>query len=294
MAFRQPYPTALNDTEWAILEPLIPAAKPGGRPEEYPKREIVHAILPVLRPGGAWRHVPHDVPPWGIVYHYFWRWRKDGPWKRINETLRGDLRVLAGRNRQPSAALIDSQSVNMPDRGGATGFESAKQSKGRKRPILVDTLGLLMAVVVTAARVQDRDGAKLLLGILRHWFPRLRCMWADGAYAGFLETWVALLRRHRKVRLEIVKRSDHLKGFIVLPKRWIVERTFGWFYKYRRLSKDDEYLTDTSEAMLYVAMIQIMVRRIALKTPFKHALSSGATLTRFSVVIAGSSGTPFV
>jgi putative transposase len=268
MQSRKPSPTDLKATDWQMLAPLIPAAKPGGRPAEYPKREIVQAILYVVRTGWAWRCLPNDLPPWGIVYPYCWPWRRDGTWKHSNTVLRGDRRVCEGRHRQPSAALIDSQSVTTTERGGDHGVDSAKQVNGRKRPILVDTLGLLLAVVVTAASVQDRDGAKQLLSILRQWYTRLRCSWADGAYAGVLETWVTLLRPSRKMRLEIIKRAETAKGFMVLPQRWIVARTFGWFGKYRRLSKDYEYRTDTSEAMLYVAMIHIMVRRIAVKTTF--------------------------
>jgi putative transposase len=206
METRKPYPTDLKDTEWQVLAPWIPPAQPCGRPEHSPKREIVNAIRSVVRTGCAWRFVPNDLPPWGIVYHSLWRWRRDGTWQRIHDTLRGDLRVLEGRTRQPTAAIMDSQTVTTTDRGGDTGFDGAKQITGRKRHTLVDTLGLVIAVRVTAASVQDRDGAKVLLNVLRHWFTRLRCIWADGAYAGALETWVTWLRRSRKVRLEIVKR----------------------------------------------------------------------------------------
>ena len=268
MNTKKPYPTDLSDAQWRILEPFIPSAKAGGRPEPYPKREILNGIFYVVRGGIAWRMLPHEFPPYGIVYHYFRKWRLDGTWSHVNDVLRGDLRVLEGRNRQPSAASSNSQSVKMTDQGGPSGFDGAKWIKGRKRHILVDVLGLLLTVVVTSADVQDRDGARTLLHRLGHRFTRLRLIWADSAYTGYLATWLLRLRSRRRVRLDIIKRSDQAKGFVLLPKRWIVERTFGWFGKYRRLSKDYEYLTASSEAMIYVAMIHLMVRRIEAKTLF--------------------------
>jgi putative transposase len=203
--------------------------------------------------------LPHDLPPWKTVYHYFRLWRKDGTWERINSALRVEVRVAAGREPEPSAAVMDSQTVKTTETPGVRGYDAGKKVNGRKRHLLVDTLGLVLMVIVHAANIQDRDGAKLLLERVQGRFPRLRLIWADGGYAGKLIDWVKTVFRWV---LEIVKRSDDVKGFQVLPHRWVVERTFGWLGRYRRLSKDYEGLPESSEAMIYIAMIHLMVRRL--------------------------------
>jgi putative transposase len=258
---RKPYPTDLTDEQWSHIEPLWPPEKKEGRPRSVSPREILNAILYVLRTGCAWRLLPHDFPGWSVVYSTFRRFKLSGLWKRIHDSLREDVREQAGRQPTPSAGAMDSQSVKTTDVGGVHGYDAGKKINGRKRHILVDTLGLLVALMVLPANIQDRDGAKPLLE--NHAFgnlPRLERIWADGGYAGQLVEWVA---ENSNCTLEIVKRSDDVKGFKVLPHRWIVERTFGWFNKYRRLSKDYERLTDTSESTIYLTMTHIMVRRLA-------------------------------
>lgn len=262
MEKRQPYPTDLTDEQWSRLKPLIPAPKPGGRPADYTRREIVNAVVYQLRGGAAWRMLPHDLPPWGITYHYWRSWRKDGTWERVHDALRAEVRQAAGREPTPSAAIVDSQSVKTTDCGGEHGYDAGKKINGRKRHVLVDTLGLVWLVVVTAAATQDRDGARLLLTVLATKIRRLRVIWADGGYAGKLVDWLWCLRKWGKVRLELVSRSAQGKGFQRLPHRWIVERTFGWLNRWRRLSKDYEHLLPTSECTIRVVMIYLMVRRL--------------------------------
>lgn len=255
------YWSDLTDKRWELISVLLPASKNingRGRPREISFRYILNAIFYLLRTGCQWRMLPHDFPKWKTVYHYFRQWRKDGTWERIHDALRTQIRLAAGRNETPSAGIIDSQSVKTTEVGGPRGYDAGKKINGRKRHIIVDTMGLLITVVVHAAVIQDRDGAKLVFMTIFGQFPRLKHIWADGGYAGKLIQWAYLFGGWT---LEIVKRIG--KGFNVLPRRWVVERTFGWIGRYRRMSKDYEYRTDTSENMVRIAMIQLMLRRLA-------------------------------
>jgi putative transposase len=223
-------------------------------------REVLNAIFYVLRSGCAWRMLPHEFPAWQTVYGYFNQWRKDGTWERINTVLREEVRRRAGREPTPSAGIIDSQTVKTTEQGGPHGYDAGKKINGRKRHLLVDTLGLVLMVVVHAADIQDRDGARLVLQAIRGVFPRLQLIWADGGYRGALVDWV---KTTFNWVLDIVKRPDDQQGFAVLPRRWVVERTFGWLGRYRRLSKDYERCPQSGEAMVYAAMSHLMLRRLA-------------------------------
>lgn len=253
------YPSDLTDSQWNIIQELVPSAKFGGRPRSLDMREVINGILYVVVGGIQWRMLPKEYPKWQSVYYYFRIWRDDGTWQRIHDTVRAMVRRRAGRHKHPTAGCLDSQSVKTTAVAGIRGYDKGKQVNGRKRHLLVDTLGLLMAVVVTAASVQDRDGAKLLISHLPGACKKLRLIWVDGGYRGQLLDWVA---DRCRFRLQTVLRSDDQKGFVVLPRRWVVERTFAWLNHHRRLSKDYERLTSSSETMILIAMTRVMVRRL--------------------------------
>jgi putative transposase len=262
---RKPYRTDLTDEQWAILQPLIPLAKPGGRPREVDMREVINALLYLNRTGCQWDMLPHDLLPKSTVYEYFSQWRHDGTWQQLMDTLRATVRTQQAPSQEPtpSAASLDSQSVKTTEQGGTRGYDGGKKINGRKRHLRVDTLGLLRAVVVTSAALDDALAAPTVLAQLgRDSSPRLEVVWADNKYHNHaLSQWIET-NSPGTWHVEIVRRPLGAKGFILLPKRWVVERTFAWLGRCRRHSKDYERRTDSSEAMLRVSAIHLMLKRL--------------------------------
>ncbi len=258
---RKTYPTDLSEKHWKLLEPMLPPPEHFGRKRSVTLREIINALCYLARSGCQWRMLPKEFPKWQTVYYYFRRWRASEWFVALNDRLRQQVRRSVGKQIDASAAIIDSQSVKTDEQANGRGYDAGKKVKGRKRHILVDTLGLLLKAKVLTADIQDRDGAKILFSDITEQMPRLQLIWADGGYRGKLIEWVAI---HCLWILKIVKRSDQEKVFKVLPKRWIVERTFSWLNRNRRLSKDYERKIESSEAWIYLSMSILMLKRLKI------------------------------
>lgn len=269
---RRPYPSDLSDEEWVLPEPLLKSTERRGYPPKWPARQVADAVFHLLRSGCSWRMPPREYPPWQTVYYHFGKWRRNGRLRRAHNQLREEVREAEGRERNPSGAVIDSQAVKgtgvgEPERG----YDGAKRLAGRKRHLLVDTGGLVLGVRVHAANLHDRDGAQeILTDELKDDLPRLQLIWADGAYTGGFREWAEEERGwrvevpyHRDRQLWRYGLEEKPRGFRVLPRRWVVERTFAWLGQARRLSKDYERLPETGVAMIYAAMSRIMLRRLA-------------------------------
>ncbi|MEV6739125.1 IS5 family transposase [Streptomyces sp. NPDC051104] len=258
----------MSDAEWGVVRDLLPVpgwlAGRGGRPEGYCHRQMIDAVRYLVDNGIKWRAMRADFPPWPGVYAFFARWRDTGLVAELHDRLREAVRGTEGRGPEPTAAVVDSQSVKADATvtHASRGYDAGKKINGRKRHLLTDTLGLLLAVLVTLASTTDRDAARVLLPPAKGRFRRLSRVWADGGYTGHLTDWTT---QHLGLVLDIVRRSDDVQGFQVLPRRWVIERSFAWFLRSRRLVRDYERRTDTSETVILWSMTMLMSRRLAVQ-----------------------------